>query len=50
MTYAGAAPGSVQGIYQINATVPTGSAAGSVPLQVKVGGASAQSAVTLYVQ
>ena len=50
VTYSGAAPGSVQGLYQINATVPAGSASGSVPVQVKVGGTSAQSAVTMYVQ
>jgi uncharacterized protein (TIGR03437 family) len=50
VTYAGAAPGSLQGLYQINATVPAGAAGGSVPVQVKVGGASAQSAVTMYVQ
>ena len=50
VTYAGAAPGSIQGLYQINATVPAGSASGSVPLQVKVGGTYAQSAVTMYVQ
>jgi uncharacterized protein (TIGR03437 family) len=50
VTYAGAAPGSLQGLYQINAMVPAGSASGSVPVQVKVGGTSAQSAVTMYVQ
>jgi uncharacterized protein (TIGR03437 family) len=50
VTYAGAAPGSIQGLYQVNVTVPAGSASGSVPLQVKVGGTSAQSAVNMYVQ
>ncbi|MCX6628416.1 MAG: hypothetical protein NTW28_12395, partial [Candidatus Solibacter sp.] len=50
LTYAGAAPTSIQGLYQINATVPAGTASGSVPLQVKVGGVSAQGAVTMYVQ
>jgi len=48
--YAGAAPGSVLGLYQINATVPEAAPLGSVALQVTVGGASAQNAVTLYVQ
>ena len=50
VTYSGAAPGSLQGLYQVNAIVPAGSATGSVPLQVKVGDATAQSAVTMYVQ
>jgi uncharacterized protein (TIGR03437 family) len=50
VTYAGAASGSLQGLYQINAMVPAGSASGSVPVQVKVGGTSAQTAVTMYVQ
>ena len=50
VTYSGAAPGSVQGLYQINATVPETAPTGSVPLQLTVGGASAQSAVTMYVQ
>ena len=50
VTYAGAVPGSLQGLYQINAMVPAGSASGSVPVQVKVGGTSAQTAVTMYVQ
>ena len=50
VSYSGAAPGALQGLYQINAIVPAGSATGSVPLQVKVGDAAAQSAVTMYVQ
>ena len=50
VTYTGAAPGSIQGLYQVNATVPSGSASGSIPVQVKVGGTSAQGAVTMYVE
>jgi uncharacterized protein (TIGR03437 family) len=50
VTYAGAAPGSVLGLYQINAVVPEGSASGSVPLEVSIGGASSQGAVTVYIQ
>ena len=48
--YAGAAPGSVQGLYQINAIVPENAPTGSVALQLTAGGASAQTAVTMYVQ
>ncbi len=48
-SYAGGAlaPGAIQGLYQINATVPSNSPTGSVPLQVIVGGTAAQSAVTM---
>jgi uncharacterized protein (TIGR03437 family) len=50
LQYAGAAPGSVLGLYQINATVPADSPSGSVPIQVTIGSASAQGGVTMYVQ
>jgi uncharacterized protein (TIGR03437 family) len=48
--YSGAVPGSVQGVYQINAVVPSGSATGSVPVAVTIGGVASQSNVTMYVQ
>jgi uncharacterized protein (TIGR03437 family) len=48
--YAGAVPGSLQGLYQVNAVVPDGVASGSVPVQVTVGGASSQTGVTMYLQ
>jgi len=49
--YAGAAPGLVSGVLQINAQVPTGVTPGpSVPLTVTIGDVNAQSGVTLAVK
>jgi uncharacterized protein (TIGR03437 family) len=48
--YAGAAPGEVAGMMQINATVPSNIAAGSTSLVVVVGGTSSASAVTVEVK
>lgn len=50
VVYKGAGPGSVLGLYQVNAVVPAGSATGSVPVLVRVGNAQAQPTVTMYVQ
>jgi uncharacterized protein (TIGR03437 family) len=51
LNYAGAAPGLVLGVVQINAQVPAGVAPGpSVPVQLKIGTAISQSGVTLAVQ
>jgi hypothetical protein len=50
VSYAGAAPSALQGLYQINAVVPSSINAGSVPLQITVGGVSSQNGVTLTVQ
>jgi uncharacterized protein (TIGR03437 family) len=50
VAYAGSVLGSLQGLYQINAVVPDGVTAGSVPIQVTVGGTSSQTGVTMYVQ
>lgn len=50
LTYSGAAPQAVQGLYQINAVVPANVTGGSVPLQVKVDGISSQTGVTLTVE
>jgi uncharacterized protein (TIGR03437 family) len=50
VSYAGATPGSAQGLYQINAAVPAGVASGSVSVQVSVSGVASQAAVTMYVQ
>jgi uncharacterized protein (TIGR03437 family) len=47
--YAGASPGSVEGIMQVNAQVPTGLSAGPVPVVVQVGTASTQGSVTIAV-
>ncbi len=50
VTYSGAVPGSVQGLYQVNATIPQGSATGIVPVVVSIGGKSAQNGVTMWVK
>ncbi len=51
INYAGAAPGLVAGVVQINALVPQGIAPGAnVPVEVTIGGVNAQAGVTLAVQ
>jgi uncharacterized protein (TIGR03437 family) len=48
--YAGAAPGQVAGLFQVNARIPDDAASGEVPIQVQVGGASSQPGITLVVK
>jgi uncharacterized protein (TIGR03437 family) len=48
--YAGAAPLAIAGLYQFNVTVPATVASGNQPLDIRVGGVSAQTGVTLAVQ
>jgi uncharacterized protein (TIGR03437 family) len=49
--YAGAAPGLVAGVMQVNVRVPEGLAGtGAVPVQVTVGGAVSRTGVTLAVK
>jgi len=50
VTYAGSAPGLVEGVLQINAVVPTSISAGNQPILVTVGGNSSQNGVTVAVQ
>jgi uncharacterized protein (TIGR03437 family) len=51
LRYAGAAPGMVSGVVQINVRVPASLAAGgAVPVEITVGGASSQPGVTLSVE
>jgi trimeric autotransporter adhesin len=51
LNFAGAAPGLVTGVWQINAQVPAGITPGpSIPIQVKIGTASSPPTVTLAVQ
>jgi uncharacterized protein (TIGR03437 family) len=45
--YAGAAPGMVAGVFQINVQVPDGAPSGSVPIVVQSGGASSPATVTV---
>jgi uncharacterized protein (TIGR03437 family) len=49
--YAGAAPGIIQGVVQINVTVPIGVAAGnSVPVEVTIGGVTSPAGVTVAIR
>jgi len=48
--YAGAAPFLPTGVFQINATIPTGAAPGDVPITVSIGGISTTRTVTVAVQ
>lgn len=51
VTYAGAVPGSVLGLNQVNVTVPAAAASGSaVPVVVTVNGKASQAGATLAVQ
>jgi uncharacterized protein (TIGR03437 family) len=48
VTYAGAAPGLITGVLQVNVTVPDNAPAGdAVPISISVGGTSCQRGVTL---
>jgi uncharacterized protein (TIGR03437 family) len=49
VNFSGGAPGSVQGVWQVNAQIPAGLTAGAVPVVVSVGGVSSQSGVTIAV-
>jgi len=50
VTYAGAAPGEVAGVVQVNVQIPAGVATGgAVPVTVNVGGVAAQQGVTIAV-
>jgi uncharacterized protein (TIGR03437 family) len=44
VSFAGAAPGQIGGLYQVNVTMPAGLAAGTYPLRLAVAGQSAPSA------
>jgi uncharacterized protein (TIGR03437 family) len=48
--YAGAVPGSMYGLYQVNLTIPETVGSGNQPLLLSVGGIAAQSGVTVPVQ
>ena len=51
VAYAGAAPGIIQGVIQINAVVPNGVAPGpTVPVDITIGGITSPSGVTLAVR
>ncbi len=48
--YAGAAPGEVAGVIQVNVVLPQGVISGAVPIVLRVGAASSQAGVILSVQ
>jgi uncharacterized protein (TIGR03437 family) len=48
--YAGAAPGAVAGLFQVNARVPLDASSGSVPIEIHVGNASSQPGMTIAVR
>ena len=48
--YAGAAPGSVSGVMQINVRIPDSARSGSVSLQVSIGAISSPAGVTIAVR
>lgn len=50
VVYAGAAPGSVAGLLQVNARVPAAASSGAVSIQVQVGDAVSQSGMTMVVK
>jgi uncharacterized protein (TIGR03437 family) len=48
--YAGAAPGEIPGLFQINVQIPAGVPSGNVPVSVTIGSVVSQTGVTLAVQ
>ena len=50
VVYAGAAPGLVQGVLQINARIPAGVSEGGVTVTIQVGDASSPSTIMLVVR
>lgn len=50
VVYAGAAPGLVSGVLQVNARIPGGTRSGAVPVVLQVGSAVSQPGVTIAVQ
>ena len=48
--YAGAAPTSIAGLFQVNVRIPAGTPSGDIPIVVQVGAASSRAGVTVAVQ
>ena len=48
--YAGAAPGQVAGLFQVNVEVPAAAASGEVPLEIQVGTARSQPGITVVLK
>lgn len=50
VNYAGAAPGFVAGMLQVNVQIPPNAPSGNVPVMLQVGSASSQPGVTIAIQ
>ena len=50
VAYAGEAPGSVSGLFQINVQIPTNIPAGAISVQAAFGGQATQSGITVSIQ
>ena len=50
VTYAGLSPGSVSGLYQVNARIPATASDGNLPVVVTVGGVATQTGVMIAVR
>jgi uncharacterized protein (TIGR03437 family) len=50
VTYAGAAPGAVAGLFQVNVRIPADAATGDVSLEIHVGAAASQPSITVAVK
>jgi uncharacterized protein (TIGR03437 family) len=48
--YAGAAPGNVAGLFQVNVQIPQGASTGDVPIVIQVGDAQSQPGMTISVK
>lgn len=48
--YAGAAPGQVAGLLQVNLRIPAGVSSGTVPIEIQVGDAKSQAGMTIGVK
>jgi len=48
--YAGAAPGQVAGLMQVNVRIPAGVSTGEVPIEIQVGDAKSQPGMTIAVR
>ena len=50
MQYAGAAPGQVAGLLQVNVRIPADAGSGAVPIEIQVGDATSQPGMTIAVK
>jgi len=48
--YAGAAPGQVAGLMQVNVRIPAGVSSGDVPIEIQVGDAKSQPGMTIAIK